>query len=276
MVNKYKPKYNIEFVDNYGHWYKIEGSDETLASVTAINKFCGDPAKLDILMSWSCKVMGEHIDKELTNHFSSLKEGLTQIKDKSVKIDNKFINNIVNTLDVDKLIKEGKNKRKEFLNNAGDIGSRLHLAVDEFFITGKIPILDDDIQQPFQNFMNWFNNSKFKVVMTDTILASKKYGYGGRMDVLLENKEGELIIADFKTSSTIQGMEYKLQLAAYMNGLKETYGIEGIKKGLLIRFDKVKKVFETLEVNDLDEYFEGFLAALTLKKLADKTKKEFF
>ncbi len=273
MVKEYKPNYQIKFIDNYGHWYQIEGETGTLASVTAINKYAADPEKLDILMSWANKVMGEHVDKVLTEHFSALNEGLQKIKDKEVRVDNKFIHNIVNTLDIDKLIKEGKQKRKEFLSTAGDIGTRLHAAVDEFFVTGKIPILDDDIQQPFQNFMAWFNTNEYKIIMADTIVASKKYKYGGRFDALLQDKKGNLIIADFKTSSSIQSTEYKLQLAAYMNALKETYNIDNIHHGLLIRFDKVKKVFETLEVGTLDDYFQGFLAALTLKELADKNKK---
>lgn len=248
-MKELKPKYSVKFIDDFGHFYVIEGENERLHSVTAINKYACTPEKLDILMSWANKVMGEHIKIVLENHEGSLED-----------------------LDIDKLIKEGKGKRKEFLNKAGDIGTRLHNAVDSFFCTGKIPALDDDIQTPFQNFMSWFNKNEYKVILADTILASKQYRYGGRMDALLEDKEGNLIIVDFKTSSSISSIEYKLQLAAYRQALKETYGIDNINKGMLIRFDKEKKVFETLEVNDLDDYFKGFLAALQLKELSEKSK----
>lgn len=271
-MKKPEPLYQIEFIDNYGHFYKIEGETERLNSVTSINKYAGDPSKTEALMGWANKLFANHAESVLTEYIKGVKEELEKVRIEEIIVDTKFIKRIADGLDIDKLMKDGKAQRKIFLNNAGDIGTRLHAAVDEFFKTNKIPALDNDTNQAFQNFMKWWNTNNYKVILADTIVASRKYRFGGRFDALFEDKDGNIVIADFKTSSSIQSIEYKLQLSAYMEALKETYGITNVKYGLLIRFDKEKIAFETLVVNNLDDYFKGFLGALKIKELSEKTK----
>lgn len=268
------PKYKVEFIDHFGHFYKIEGEDVRLNSVTTINKYAGGPDKTEALMGWSNKVMGQSISEELDIFLGNLTKALQMARDKKIEVDDEFIEGILSEIDIEEIIKKGKGKRKEFLDTASDIGTRMHSAVDEFFVTGNIPKLDDDIQVPFQSFLKWFNTNQYKVIMADTILASKKYRYGGRCDSLLQDKDGNYIVTDFKTSSRINNIEYKLQVAAYKQALVEMYGEQFTpKKGMIIRFDKEKKIFETLEVEDLDKYFEGFLAAMKLKEISESDKK---
>jgi len=77
---------------------------------------------------------------------------------------------------------------------------------------------------------------------------------------------------DWKTSSGIWP-EYALQVAAYAQAFKETYG-ETIDKAYIVRFSKKLPVeFEVKEIKSLDDSFEAFLAA---KKLRDCLAEDQF
>ena len=155
---------------------------------------------------------------------------------------------------------------KELLKEAGDIGTRVHAAIDAF-IMGQEPILDDDTRQGYYNFQHWLLESKIKLIKGDTFVASIKMGYGGALDAIGE-KNGRLTLLDFKTSNYIQDA-YSLQTGGYVMAFEETYS-QDIDKAIVIRFGKEKAGdFEHREVNLLNAT-KAFMFALDLKKMMDK------
>ena len=80
---------------------------------------------------------------------------------------------------------------------------------------------------PFRNFINDY---KPKVIETEKVVRSDKYGIGGSLDQLLEIG-GKLWLVDIKTSKAIYNT-FHLQLGFYNQALKEE-GIETEKQMIL-------------------------------------------
>jgi len=96
------------------------------------------------------------------------------------------------------------------------------------------------------------------VIEVETYVVDKEYGYGGQYDLLYENKDGETVLCDLKTSSGIR-TDYKLQLAAYANAID--YDVD---RWEVIRIDPSRKEVEVetdedwyREQSDLYEQFLG-------------------
>lgn len=247
-MNKLTPKYKVEFIDNYGHWYVIDGVK--YPSVTKILENVGSKGKIDGLMGWAKKISLNYVADELKRNIG-----------KNVVIDDDFIDNIV---------KIGKTKPAYELEKAADLGTRLHNAVDYYIINGKIPDeLDSDIKIAFDNFLKYMDSHKLKIVCGDITLGSKKYSYGGRADCIAQDENGNYVIIDWKTSKTIKDkLEYKLQVSAYAEAFREMFGINNISKAYIVRFSKeIADEFEVIEVDDIDKYFKGFQSAIVLKDL---------
>ncbi len=249
-MTELKPKYNVTFIDDYGHWYVIDGIK--YPSVTSILTNVGSKGKLDGMMGWAKKLALTFVSDELKTQLG-----------KDI---------VINEIFIDKVIKAGWKKPEYETQKAGDIGTRLHNIVDKYIITGKLPVnIETDLQIPFDNFIKYMKTHNLKIISGDIILGSKKYCYGGRADCIAQNEKGEYIIIDWKTSKTIKDkIEYKMQVAAYAEACKEMFGIKDIKIAYIVRFSKeVPDEFEVVEVANLDKYFDGFKAAMKLKEVSE-------
>jgi len=245
-----KSLYDVKFIDHFGHWYVIDGIK--YPSVTAILSNVGSQGKLNGMMGWAKKLALNFVSDELKTQLG-----------KNIVINEEFI---------DKTIKAGWKKPEYESGKAADIGTRLHNAVDAMITIGKVPDnIDKDLQIPFDNFMKYMTTHKFNIILGDTILGSKKYGYGGRCDAIAMNEEGAYIIIDWKTSKTVSDkVEYKMQVAAYSEACKEMFGIKEIKVAYIVRFSKeILDEFEVVEVRNLDKYFDGFKAAMKIKEVSE-------
>jgi hypothetical protein len=146
-------------------------------------------------------------------------------------------------------------------DEAADIGSRIHQAIDDY-IAGKMPKLEPDTKPGFENFMSWLSQEGMEIIAGDTVVASTKYGYGGRLDAIARSKSGGFIILDWKTSNAMRE-EYPLQVSAYAQAFSETYGMTLPDSAWVIRFGKTGPDFETKKVN-IPVALDGWLAAVRL------------
>lgn len=130
---------------------------------------------------------------------------------------------------------------------AADIGTRIHNAIDAYIAGTPCP-LDVDAQKGFDNFMSWLRAEEMELIAGDTVVASVDLGFGGRLDALARNKDGKLVLLDWKTSNALRD-EYPLQVAAYAKAFKETYGLD-ISEAVVVRFGKENaEDFEPRRVN---------------------------
>ena len=122
------------------------------------------------------------------------------------------------------------------LKKAGDTGTSLH-DLAELHIKGEEYQLPDDptVRHCFNQFLEWWNNTNYKVTWTEKKMGSKKLEVGGCPDLLVK-KDGKYILVDFKTSKSLYS-DFIIQLSAYTELIRESEGIE-IDKAIIVRFPK--------------------------------------
>jgi hypothetical protein len=240
-----QPKYKVDFISQGGHMYIINGVK--YPSVTSILGIIGGD-KTQALMQWSKKISVEYISNELKD-----------LLGKDIIIDETFIDNISRV---------GMTKPKFELEKAADFGTKCHNAIDDFIISGKHPT-DPTVAPVFEAFLNWLKEHKFNIVNGDMVVGSKKYGFGGRMDALAIDDQGNYIVLDWKTSNYFS-KEYAMQVSAYAHAFAEQYGVPLPKKCFVVKFHKTEAVYEIKEIDNVAECMEAFVAAKKLREILAK------
>ena len=88
------------------------------------------------------------------------------------------------------------------------------------------------------------------------------------------NREGDLIVIDFKSGKSIYAY-YALQLAAYCKAVEVTCNcMEPIRHAYVLRFNPNNANFDFVKVMDIDKCFSYFLNCIELTKM--RKEDEFF
>ena len=234
-----KPLYEVGYKDyRRQHLYTVGAN--TYPSVTKILGIIGG-GKTNALMIWARREALKLAKAEILGYMDAGK-ALTHVA-------------------LDELIQRADRQPDKVKTDAADLGTRVHNAIDAY-IMGTAPVLDPDAQKGFNNFMSWIKEQDLELIAGDTTVASVVYGYGGRLDAIARKKSGHLELLDWKTSNALRD-EYPLQVAAYAQAFKETYGLP-INGATVVRFGKDKADdFEAKAIN-LPESFEAFKHALGL------------
>lgn len=167
------------------HDYMLNG--KPLTGVTTILKVVG---KGDVLVQWSanqtCEYVREHVD------------------DMALK----------------PLLENAKYAWKNSRDTAGNFGTNVHKAIEEWIKNGNLPV-DTDVKeyQAFENFREWAKVESVIFLESEKRVYSKKYWYAGTLDILVEI-DGKIWLADIKTSSGIYP-EHMWQMAGYDIALNE-------------------------------------------------------
>lgn len=137
----------------------------------------------------------------------------------------------------------------------------VHGLIEDFLKGKKIPNQSDEkVINCWNLFLDWWNTQEYKVVELEKKIYSKKYNYAGTLDLVLQDKKGNLILADIKTSNHIS-FDYTLQLNAYKEAYEEETKLK-ISKGLIIRLPKKDGKIEVKELPLNKQMFNAFLGAM--------------
>ncbi|KAM9962125.1 hypothetical protein ACTFIR_005011 [Dictyostelium discoideum] len=112
------------------------------------------------------------------------------------------------------------------------------------------------------SFKYWEQLSGLKLEHNDTLVFSNKYKFAGACDAVARKPNGELVVLDWKTSSSMS-INYALQISAYSKAIEEMTG-EKISEAWVVIFNKNFPTFSTYSVKDIDSCFQNFLSALNL------------
>lgn len=165
---------------------------------------------------------------------------------------------------IKEIMEEAKKKPDKVKDDAADLGTRAHAFFDAFIRGEKVDSVPEILVPAVTAFHNWIRESKIRVIQGDTKVFSLIHRYGGALDAIGMGDEGEFVLLDWKTSSGCYP-EMALQVAAYSQAFKETYGIE-VSRAIIVRFSKVPPVeFETKEVVDIKKSFNAFISAKELQ-----------
>lgn len=175
---------------------------------------------------------------------------------------------------------------KEVSRNAMDEGSRVHNACEQLIYGNELSFLDADGNENYKLFEEWlpiyrftqaFKRYQINPILVEQNIYNGEIGYAGTMDMLCTlipdgRKTPVLALLDLKRSSSVS-VEYKYQISAYIRSLKwMTDNVDGFKdidssivRGyiLLLNVD-TKSGYRLVEIENLDNLFNGFMACKTL------------
>ncbi|MBI4676119.1 MAG: PD-(D/E)XK nuclease family protein [Elusimicrobia bacterium] len=247
MAEGLQPLYKVDLVvEGNSHLYDVawNGGQDRYPGVTGMLSVINKPA----LVPWAKREALSLVEAALMTRLDGRR---------SARI-------VLNKAWISSVLIEAKKRPDKLKTEAADLGSQAHAFIDRIIRgeePGKVP---PEIEAPVRAFRDWWKSTKIELLLGDTKVASREHKFGGSLDAL-GRRNGKLVILDWKTSNGIYA-EYALQVAAYAQAFKETYGI-ACDEAVIVRFGKKLPVdFERKEIADLNRSFEAFLAAKALKE----------
>lgn len=156
--------------------------------------------------------------------------------------------------------KRGLDYRKE-RDKAADIGTLAHFMI-ECMLTEKVADLSDydeaDIAKAlvcYTKFLDWWELQNLKVVATEIQLVNEEFRYGGTIDLIAVDDDGDHVLLDFKTSKKISE-SYWRQCAGYAQlwNVNKKYGEDWITNHAIVRIGKQEEGdFEVVWKEDLSK-----------------------
>lgn len=104
-------------------------------------------------------------------------------------------------------------KIEKTLTETANIGSSFH-AVNESILTGTQMDIPVHLTPHAEAFRNWVSEHQVKPIHIEKTLISEKYGFAGTAD-FIGYVDGELVVADWKSSNVYKKESYAMQLGAY-------------------------------------------------------------
>ena len=166
--------------------------------------------------------------------------------------------------DLEIVLEEAKNAHRRKKEKAGDWGTAVHLAIEEWIKDNKEPKLKGEQKMVFDKFKNWAKENKVEFLESEKHLYSKELWVGGIVDLVLM-MDGKKYIGDIKTSSGIYNEAF-FQMGAYDLCLREMGGYEDIEGYLVINLKKDGTI-DFKRADNMEINRQAFLAALTLYKI---------
>ena len=161
---------------------------------------------------------------------------------------------------------------------AADAGTLAHEMVEAHINGLSLPEppnneIGKQAKQGFENYIEWADNNRIKVIKQEMEMTSELYQFGGCPDAMGIDNKDRLCILDWKTSNGVYP-DYIIQLAAYRQLWIENHPDEPITGGNhLLRFSKEHADFTHhfwSELDDAWEQFKLFRKAYEIDKLLKK------
>jgi len=221
------------------HIYTVDG--ERVDGVTGVVSVIAKPA----LIYWSVNMALSYIGKKI-------KAGKSY-----------------DEIQLKKILEGAKIAHKVKKEDAGDIGTLVHEAIERYILTGKEePPVHEKAKVCYENFINWAKENKVRFIETERKVYSKEYNYAGTMDFACVIGD-KTFVGDIKTSNAIYN-EYWFQTSAYQQAYTEETGTK-IDGQLIVRVSR-NGDFEIQENYDYEENVQAFNGALVLYRRIQQLK----
>lgn len=247
------------------HTYYLDGK-----RATGITTIIGVLAKPN-LIPWAARMAVEHVERIGVDCEHFIKRDLL-LETTAEGLDQYLVITRSGLADA----KNVHTKKKEA---AGAHGTDAHALVEEW-INGEIDryrttvdletdtlkvVLDvPEKYEPIRPFIEWAAENVDRFLFSERRMADPELFIAGTADFAYIDKQGRKMMADFKTSSGVYGVDYWLQTAAYRM-LAEKEGDEPYDGCTVVRLGKKGPTdFDVHHLFDYETYRDAFLAALTI------------
>lgn len=231
--------------DEKNHIHTLD--DKPLMGVTTVLSVISKPA----LIQWSANMAVDYIIANSTL--------------------NKFGDDILDYEVKEETLKEARTAHRKKKEKAGDWGTAVHLAVEEWIKENKEPTeLDEKGLEVFAKFKEWATENKVEFLESEKHIWSKELWIGGIVDLVFK-MDGKKYIGDIKTSSGIYNEAF-FQMGAYHLCLEEMNEAEDVEGYIVINLKKDGKM-DLKMANDMKLNQDAFKNALGLYKIINSLEK---
>ena len=204
-----------------------------------------------------------------------IKDGLTQwrinmpmIKAKTYLNDRLDNNDRLDRLALEHIFDEAEQYTTKIMKEAGMIGTIVHGLVEDYLKEKNIPDqVDKRVVNCWNLFIDWWPKQNYRPIEIEKKIYSKKHNYAGTLDLIVEDKDKNLVLIDIKTSNQVS-FDYLLQLNAYQVAYEEETGSK-ISKALVVRLPKASKKIEVVDIPLNQQLFNAFLGAKNIMTAMD-------
>ncbi len=163
-------------------------------------------------------------------------------------------------LSLEKIFAEAEGATNKIMKEAGRIGTVVHGLVEDYLKGKEIPTQNDKrVVNCWNLFLKWWENQEYEPIEIEKKLYCKKYNYAGTLDLVVKDKEENLVLIDIKTSNQIS-FDYYLQLNAYWFAYEEETK-QKISKALVVRLPKSDKKIDVQEIPLNKKLLNAFIGA---------------
>ena len=228
-------------VENGKHFYTVDDKPTYYPGVTGIL----DAIAKRALVPWA--------SKETANYTVKIMRLVVNAKRKP---DERFF---------ETLIKRAKKQPTIIKEKAAKIGTAAHSDFDRYIVdmlAGKNP---EPVQNEFSlSFHYWLKTERLRIVCGDCKVASLDHGFGGSIDVGLENEKRRFVIGDFKTGNNIYSSHAYQAGGGYSIAAKETFGLDYYPEAVIYRFLRNREAYYRAEIEDTQHCRQAFLDSMGL------------
>ena len=230
--------------DPVKHIYRANG--EIVEGATSILKCVAKPA----LVPWAANMAAEYVSK-------NLKPGIA-----------------LDELQIIELCSGAKSAHRVKSGSSASLGQLAHTWFEDYFEGRQPPVpFNKDLKNMVDSFLQFVKEHEIKPLETERRLFSRKLNYAGSTDLIcLFN--GELTIADYKTSRSGIYPEHLIQLGAYDLCYHEEVGDKPTRH-LIINCNAKGELKITLS-KEVDRNRQAFISVLhlhrSLKEIAQELK----
>jgi hypothetical protein len=167
-----------------GHSYEIDGR-----KADGVTTLIGDGMPKPALINWAANTTAAYA----VDHWDELAEATPSIR--------------LETL---------KKARYSELDLAGKRGTEVHDLAEKLAHDQEVDV-PDELAGYVESAVRFLDEWKPETLLTETVVASRKWGYAGTFDLLMRLPDGRTVLADWKTTRSGIWGETALQLGAYAN-----------------------------------------------------------
>ena len=132
---------------------------------------------------------------------------------------------------IDWWMNNSRNHCDKILKEAGDYGTSCHMLF-EAVLKEEDALVSENYIPPVNKFKEWVFKHKVKLIGSEFTVVSKKYGFAGRADALLE-VDGKVELVDWKTGN-IYSDTWGAKTAGYHLAITEMLGMKKEDLGLRV------------------------------------------
>ena len=177
-------------------------------------------------------------------------------------------NDRLDRLAIEFIFDQSEQYTTKIMKEAGMIGTIVHGLVEDYLKEKDIPDkVDRRVVNCWNLFIDWQTKQNFKPIKKKKKIYSKKHNYAGTLDLIVEDKDKNLVLIDIKTSNQVS-FDYLLQLNAYQVAYEEETGTK-ISKALVVRLPKASKKIEVVDIPLNQQLFNAFLGAKNIMTSMD-------